>query len=175
VCLYRLPVIKILLIFTAIKIGRYTLNHKTRNIKKIKSIESIDSLITSMTEIDSDTSPKSIPCSGTCFKILVGCGRVIYCKLIKTYQICEQFFNNVFWGNCKKILSQIWSDVILDTKLRTPYEDEYYKSKCTTVNYLSWWCHLIILYKSIHFSKTGILLNFQKKILICHIYRWTIL
>lgn len=47
----------------AIKIGRYTLNHKTRNIKKIKSIESIDSLITSMTEIDSDTSPKSIPCS----------------------------------------------------------------------------------------------------------------
>ncbi|XP_053382225.1 retinoic acid receptor gamma-like isoform X2 [Mercenaria mercenaria] len=43
----------------AIKIGRYTLNHKTRNIKKIKSIETIDNLITALTETVSDSSPVS--------------------------------------------------------------------------------------------------------------------
>lgn len=42
----------------AIKIGRYTLNHKTKNIKIVKTVETIDNFITALTQT-TDSSPQS--------------------------------------------------------------------------------------------------------------------
>ncbi|KAL4218153.1 hypothetical protein ACF0H5_022889 [Mactra antiquata] len=67
----------------AIKIGRYTLNHKTSNIKQVKTLEAIDDFIESTVRGSDNTSPSSTPSLEATINTLAGQSRP------PTAEICD--------------------------------------------------------------------------------------
>ena len=58
--------LNIILNLSAIKIGRYTLQHKTENINQVKSVESLDKMIDVAMTTAMDESSPSPSIIGTC-------------------------------------------------------------------------------------------------------------